>query len=253
VFLPSAAVGLLGVAILAAHNLFDGVRGADLGAAGWLWDVLHTRRGFEPLPGYHVWVIYPLLPWFGVMAAGYGFGAVLQAPEPRRRRTLVALGAALTLLFVVLRAVHGYGDPRPWSVQEGPVRTALAFVNCEKYPPSLQFVLMTLGPAILFLAVADRLPGWVKRFVATFGRVPLFYYLLHFVVIYAFSLALALARHGHAGWLLGGILAGAPGDDGYGLPVVYLTWAGVVLALWPACRWYAAVKRKHPAGILSYL
>jgi uncharacterized membrane protein len=253
VFLPAWAMGLVGVVILATHNLFDGVRGEDLGPGGWIWDLLHNRRAFEPVPGHTFLVLYPLLPWVGVMAAGYGFGAVLRIPMPRRRTVLLALGAGMTLGFVALRAANGYGDPRPWSVQENPVRTVLSFLNCEKYPPSLLFVLMTLGPAILLMAVADWLPKGLKGFFTTFGRVPLFYYLLHFVVIHGLAVAYALARDGDAGWLFGGGLPIPPAGYGLSLPVLYLVWAGVVLALWPVCWWYAGVKRKHPGGALSYL
>src|SRR5207248_662162 len=136
--------GLLGVAILTTHNLFDGVRGADLGPAGWLWDLLHTPRGFEPLPGHRFFLAYPLLPWFGVLAAGYGFGALLGGEPRRRRARLLALGVGLTAAFVALRAFNGYGDSRPWSAQGDTLYTLLSFLNCQKYPPSLLFVLMTL-------------------------------------------------------------------------------------------------------------
>lgn len=253
VFFPAWAVGLLGMTILVGHNLFDGVRGTDLGPVGWLWDVLHTRRGFEPLPGRHFFVVYPLLPWFGVLAAGYGFGALLGGLEFRRRIGLLVLGAVMTLTFVVLRLVNGYGDSHPWSVQSDGLRTVLSFLNCQKYPPSLQFVLMILGPAIMFLAFADRLPRWAARPLATFGRVPLFYYLLHFVLIHTLAVVLALVQFGRADWLFGGQPPEAPAGSEYSLPWIYLIWAGVVIVLWPACRWFAGVKRRHPDGWLSYL
>jgi uncharacterized membrane protein len=252
VFLPAWAVGLVGVAILVGHNLLDGVRGADLGPAGWLWDLLHTRRGFEPLPGYTFFVAYPLLPWFGVLAAGYGFGALLGGDPARRRARLLGLGLGMTLAFVALRALNGYGDPRHWSVQGDGLRTLMAFLNCEKYPPSLLFVLMTLGPAVLALALADRVPGPLAGPLVTFGRVPLFYFLLHFLLIHSLAVGLALARYGRADWLFGN-LPGGPPDYAYGLPGVYLLWVCCVALLYPACRWFAGVKRRHPGGLLSYL
>jgi uncharacterized membrane protein len=249
VFLPAPAVGLLGVAIIAGHNLFDGVRGDDLGRWGWLWDVLHNRQAFEPFPGYRFFVAYPLLPWFGVAAAGYGFGTLLNDFPSRGRPRMLAIGTVLTLAFLALRAANAYGDPRPWSDQGDLVRTVLSFLNCNKYPPSLLFTLMTLGPAIAFLGVADLLPGWAVRFLTAFGRVPLFYFLLHLFVAHALAVALIQA-HG----LLNRLVGSTPlEENGYGLPAVYLAWVGVVLALWPVCRWYAGVKRRHPGGVLSYL
>jgi uncharacterized membrane protein len=252
VFLPARAVGLVGVAILAGHNLFDGVRGADLGPAGWLWDVLHTRRPFKPLPGHGVFLAYPLLPWFGVMAAGYGFGPLLGGEPARRRARLLALGTGLTLAFVLLRAVNGYGDNRPWSAEGGGLLTALSFLNCQKYPPSLLFVLMTLGPCVIALALADWLPGAVARPLTVFGRVPLFYYVLHIALIEAVAVGLALATYGRADFLIGSVPGPPPEGYGYGLPVLYLLWAGCVAALYPACLWFAGVKRRHPREWLSY-
>lgn len=238
VYLPAWVVGLIGIAIIAGHNLFDGVRGAELGSWGWLWDILHTRGGFELLPGRRFYVAYPILPWFGVLAAGYGAGLILDLPAARQRRTLLILGSGLTCAFLVLRFLHAYGDPRPWSSQPDDIRTVLSFLNCQKYPPSLQFLLMTLGPALIFLASADQVPSALQRFLTTFGRVPLFFYLLHFYLIHALALLLGQPR---------------PDNQGYSLPTIYLVWIGVVLALWPLCRWYGTVKRKHPGGFLSYL
>jgi uncharacterized membrane protein len=253
VLLPASVVGLLGVTILVTHNLFDGVQGSDLGPAGWVWDLLHTRRLFEPLPGLQFFLLYPLLPWFGVLTAGYGFGVLLTGEPARRRVRLLMLGSAMTLAFVVLRCINSYGDPRPWSLQADGLRTVLAFMNCQKYPPSLQFLLMTLGPAILLLAVADWVPRAVAAPLVIFGRVPLFFYLLHFALIHAVAVGLAWLTYGQADWLIGGIPRGGPADYGYSLPVLYLMWVGCVVLLWPACRWFAGVKRRHPGGLLSYL
>src|SRR5262249_17353417 len=170
-------------------------------------------------------------------------------------RRLLALGLGLTLAFVVLRSLNQYGDPQPWKPQEPAWRTALAFLACTKYPPSLLFLLMTLGPAITFLAVADRVPRALARPLVVFGRVPLFYYLMHFLLIYLITRALALATYGSAGWGVDAIdLSNSlPEKYGYSLPMLYLVWAGCVLALYPLCRWFAGLKRRHPGGLLSYL
>jgi hypothetical protein len=159
----------------------------------------------------------------------------------------------LILLFITLRASNLYGDPRPWSLQSTPWLTVLSFVNCVKYPPSLLFVLMTLGPALLALAWFDRPPGPLGRPLVVFGRVPLFYYLLHLPLIHLVALAFAYARYGQVSFLLPmPFFAQLPEGYGYGLPVVYLVWAGVVLTLYPPCLWFAAVKRRHPGAWMSY-
>jgi hypothetical protein len=162
----------------------------------------------------------------------------------------------MTAAFIGLRWLHLYGDPRSWEPQADWLHTVMAFLNCSKYPPSLQFTLMTLGPALVALALADRPAGPLARPFITFGRVPLFYYLLHFPLIHAGAVALALVRHGNADWLFAipGLNAPAPPPNaGLGLPGVYLVWVLVVVALYWPCVWFAGVKRRHPGGVLSYL
>ncbi|MDQ3803197.1 MAG: heparan-alpha-glucosaminide N-acetyltransferase domain-containing protein [Acidobacteriota bacterium] len=259
VYLPARAVALVGVLMIAGHNSFDGVRPESFGAHAWLWKVLHTNGAINPFPGYTFVVNYPLVPWVGVMAAGYGLGALLLRGRGERRRLLFRLGAALTAAFVVARAVNVYGDPRPWAAQGDWVSTALSFLNCEKYPPSLLFLLMTLGPSLVALAWFDRDPGALARPLVVFGRVPLFYYLLHFPLIHLVALALSYARYGEAPWLFTGppwspgLMRAFPKGYGYGLGVVYAAWVAVVLMLYPLCRWFAGVKRRRRDAWLSYL
>jgi uncharacterized membrane protein len=277
VFLPVSAVTVIGVVMIISHNLFDKVLGADMGAWGWLWQILHTGEPLAwkdiapaqsgvwaglmqvlqslnlPLQDFRFGPGYPLVPWIGVMAAGYGLGALLLLERATRRRELFGLGISLTAAFVVLRYFNLYGDRLPWSVQDrGPLFTVFSFLHCHKYPPSLMYLLMTLGPAITALAVFDRPPGPVSRFFLVFGRVPLFFYLLHLPLIHALTLGWAYHAHGGQvpGWLYD---FPNPQGDGVDLPVVYLIWVGVVLLLWPVCHWYAGVKRRHPNGLLSYL
>ena len=262
VFLPTSFVTAFGVLVIAFHNLFDAVRAEDWGRYGWLWKVLHTGETFEFAPGRTFAPFYPLVPWVGVLAAGYGFGALFLIEPRRRRRELLGLGAALTLGFVALRYANLYGDkaapgegfPGPWSPRESPLFTFFSFVNCQKYPPSLLFLLMTLGPAIMSLSLFEHLRGPVARFFVVFGRVPLFFYLLHWYLIKGLTLAAAHARHGRADWFFGDP-PGTPPPQGYGydLWVVYLVWAGVVLALFPPCWWFARVKQRTRSPWLSYL
>ena len=261
IFLPTWAVTVLGVALIACHNLSDGFRAESLGPFGWLWVVLCSgsfRYGpLAPWPGVYFFVAYPILPWLGVMAAGYGFGRVWLLDRGLRRWWLLGLGAGLTLLFVALRSLNRYGDPSPWSVQPSGLFTFFSFINCSKYPPSLLFLLMTLGPAILALALFERSFGPLGRVFVTFGRVPLFYYLLHLPLIHLLALGFAYVRYGEVGFMFQNVAFAGPGQlpagYGYSLPVVYLVWFGVVLALYPLCSWFAGIKSRHRAGWLSYI
>jgi uncharacterized membrane protein len=256
VYLPTWAVTLFGVAVIALHNLLDGLTADQVGLPGWLWVILHSPGDAPVADGFTFGTGYCLVPWVGVMAAGYGLGPLLRLDRAVRRRRLFLLGAALTLGFVVLRAANVYGDPRPWEARPTPLWTFLSFLNCTKYPASLLYLLMTLGPAILALAFFDRPPGPLARPVLTFGRVPLFFYLLHIPLIHG---AAALCDWLRFGW---SPLAAAgpwevrpeavPESYGLSLPMVYLVWVGVVLVLYPPCRWFAGVKLRRRDLWLSY-
>jgi hypothetical protein len=160
---------------------------------------------------------------------------------------------------VVIRAVNGYGDPSPWTHQPDAMFTVLALLNCAKYPPSLCYLLMTLGPACIALSLFERWRGRVAEFFLVFGRVPLFFYLLHLPAIHLTAIAFALVRYRHAGFLFENPTMESfpffPVPSGYGYPlwVVYVVWAGIIAMLYPLCRWYAEYKRTHRAAWLSYL
>src|SRR5262249_21896370 len=177
VWLPRAAIGVFAVTLIAGHNLFDAVHAEQLGALRSLWVLLHQEGKLGPF-GVAPWlVVYPLVAWVAVMAAGYVIGPWALLPRERRRPRFVRAGAALIAGFVLLRAANLYGDPHPWTAAGGPVRAVLSFLDCEKYPPSLLFLAMTLGPALCVLAWMDRPLGpWAAR-VAVYGRVPPFYYI----------------------------------------------------------------------------
>jgi uncharacterized membrane protein len=186
------------------------------------------------------------------MALGYALGPVLAAPDQARQRTLARLGAALTAGFLLLRAWNQYGDPVRWTIYPDAGRTVLSFLDGTQYPPSLLFLLMTLGPALLFLSVADRWRGVAGDVLVVLGRVPLFYYVLHLALIHALALVIGTL----AGFEPGAFFTAwpfLPRGWGYGLPVVFALWAAVVLALYPACRWFAAVKATRPERWLRYL
>ncbi len=245
-------VAAFGIAMIAGHNLFDGFTAAEAGSWAPLWKLLHEQGPIPLREGQALFVAYPLVPWIGVMAVGYALGPVLQLPAAERRRTLLRLGAALTVGFVFLRALNLYGDPAPWSRQATAGFTLLSFLDTTKYPASLLFLLMTLGPALIALAVFERFSGPVARFFVLFGRVPLFYYILHLFLIHGAALALGTLA-GFAPGQFTSVWMGLPDEWGYGLPVIYLVWGGVVLALYPACRWFATVKTRRRDPWLSYL
>jgi uncharacterized membrane protein len=246
--LPRAALIAVGLVLVAGHNLLDRLDHQKLGALDWLWTILHRGGVLTPAPGHRVFVSYALLPWIGVMALGFALGALYQQPAEQRRRLLVRLGLAAMAAFVVLRAVNVYGDPVPWSAQpRGALFTVLSFLNCQKYPPSLLFLLMTLGPALLLLALLERASF---RPLATLGRVPLLFYVGHLVLLRYTSLPLGIARFGTSA------LRPPPGHAGspeYPLAVTYLTWLLALLILYPLCRWFAALKSRRRDAWLSYL
>jgi uncharacterized membrane protein len=256
VFLPVWVVAPIGLAIVFGHNWLAEHPEYQYGPP-LLWDVLQVQRPFVIAPGYSIFNVYPLLAWIGVLFTGYGFGWILNLDRKLRRPIVLALGVTMTIGFIVLRAMHLYGEPFPWAQQADPLRNVMAFVACTKYPPSLQFLLMTLGPALTLLALVDRPSGPPLRPLVTYGRVPLFYYLLHFLLIHASALGLAYLRFGSIDWLqpFPGPTPPPPPPEGASLtlPWVYLVWILIVLSLYLPCRWWGDLKRRHPGGVLSYL
>jgi uncharacterized membrane protein len=258
VFLPTWAVGTFGVAMVLAHDLLDPIQPAALGKWAALFIVLHVQAPLPGLPpGWNVFIAYPLIPWVGVMAAGYAFGALYRGDAGRRRRKLLVLGSSMLALFVALRLSNLYGDPRTWAPQgRGGIFTLLAFLNVEKYPPSLDYLLVTLGPAILALALFEA-PGGsapasgLRKALVVYGRVPLFYYLLHLPLLHLGAGIAAFARYGPAAARFTPL--NLPADFGYGLPVVYAVWIAAVVLLYPACAWFARLKSRRKDVWLSYL
>jgi uncharacterized membrane protein len=254
VHLPRWAIASLGIGMIAGHNLLDGIEASQLGQAGWLWTILHDPALLRPVPGVSMFALYPLVPWIGVMAAGYALGPVMLLGPAPRRRWLIGLGVAVTGGFLLLRASNVYGDPAPWVAQESMLATALSFVNNEKYPPSLLYLAMTIGPALLALAAFEAARGKISRIFVTFGRVSLFYYVAHLLLLHTLAVIVAILTTGDAAWLLGGPPIDAkPVGYGFGLPGVYAIWVLVVAALYWPCRWFAGLKRRHGEGWLSYL
>ena len=261
VWLPLAAIGIVGGVIVAGHNLLDPLvgglwEGLDSNPFAWFWSLFYlggeVRLGAAGPP---LVVLYVFVPWVGVMALGYAFGAVMQFSAERRRRTSLALGLGSILTFLLLRGFNLYGDPRPWSGEAMPA--ALSFLNTTKYPASLLFLLMTLGPVIALLPLLEHAQGWLARMFTVFGRVPLFYYLLHIPLIHLAAIVVSMTRHGAVDpWLFANHPMRVPETpEGYawGLGLLYLVTLIVVAVLYPLCRWFGEVKRRSGAGWLSYL
>jgi uncharacterized membrane protein len=263
VHLPLYAVAAVGVGIVALHNLTDGIvvrgwRGPGSEAPGALealWMMLH-QPGFIVVAGLPVLVLYPVLAWIGVMAAGYAFGAVYGWAPERRRRFLVRLGVGMVAAFVLLRATGFYGDALAWEPRRGGVFGLLSFLDGTKYPPSLHFLLMTLGPAVLALAWLERAGrGPVARALATYGRVPLFFYVLQWVVAHLLAIVFSLAAGKSVAHLFAfpGTVRPPPAGAGFGLGVTYLAWVLGIAVTYPLCRWFAGVKRRRTEWWWSYL
>jgi uncharacterized membrane protein len=264
--LPDKVTLAVGLALVLFHDLFDQVKPAHFGNFGWLWMVLH-RKGV--LPHTHFFVLFPLIPLVGVMALGYIFGKLFDKPAPQRARIMLVLGLIVTAAFIVLRAFNAYGNPSAgvagnspgqWHPQSTLAMSIVSFLDLEKYPPSLQFLLMTLGPSLVLFSVVDRLAPsprfqrWAKP-VVVFGRVPLFFYILHLYAIHFAAILLAKLSHQPVAWLWKGSfwMNQVPDGYGHGLAVVYLTWLVVVILLYFPCAWFAEYKWRHKRWWLSYL
>ncbi|HMA01293.1 MAG TPA: heparan-alpha-glucosaminide N-acetyltransferase domain-containing protein [Gemmatimonadaceae bacterium] len=263
VHLPGRVIAATGVAIIALHNvtdLFAGQLERAFGDAGpgWLLQILYfdgvVKLGAAGPP---LFVLFVIVPWIGVMLAGYAFGRVVEMGPEHRQRICVRLGIALLALFVVLRVAGVYGDPRPWSAVASKMPAYLAFLATSKYPASLEFLAMTMGPMFIALALAEYWRGRIAAVLAVFGRVPFFYYLLHIPLIHAAACVVSLVREGRIDpWLLGNHPMNpgpVPPEYTWSLPLLYLVFTICVCLLYVPCRWYASVKRTKRSPLLSYL
>lgn len=270
--LPVSVVGTIGVLIISAHNLMDShmgklLEGMDQNRFSGVWKIFYVGFFAGPIQfganGPSLMVLYSIVPWIGVMAAGYGFGKIMTLEPARRTRLCVAIGLAAIGLFLVLRGFNLYGDPRPWHASaEGrngapPMPALFSFLNTSKYPASLCFLLMTLGPIIALMPLLEGVTGAVARTITLFGRVPFFYYMLHIPLIHVLALVVSKIRLGYVSpWLFTNHPMGNPeAPEGYmwSLPLLYLVWGIAIVLLYFACRWFAAVKARRNDWWLQYL
>jgi uncharacterized membrane protein len=257
IYVPLRPLAVISIAVIALHNLLDPVRAAQFGSFAWLWNVIHQSGPFS-VAGVLVILGYPLIPWIFVMSAGFCFGQVMTLDVQQRRRIMTQLGLAMTLAFLVLRAINKYGDLQP-RITGDPTTTILSFLRCTKYPPSLDYLLMTLGPALILLAQFDKIKFSKLNPLLIFGRTPLFYFLGHFFLIHLLAIPLAAVRYGRVAFLahilpsMGGDPKLYPADYGYSLPAVYLIWFMVVAMMYPLCLWFARFKQSRNYAWLRYL
>lgn len=251
--LPAMAVLGLGAAIVVGHQFVaSSIDTAQLGSWTQAWFFTMQPgpttfvRGFIP---------YPVIPWFGVMCLGYGLGFVFRQDAQQRRRSVLQLALSFLVAFVVLRAINGYGDPAPWSVQSSAVMTLLSFINVSKYPPSLMYVLVTLGVSMLLFLAVDKLVGRLRASLLAFGRTSLFTYVLHIYLAHGVALLIGVLGGLSATYYFDFLprYAGGAAGQGYDLPIVYATWLAVLLMLYPVSSWFARVKRERRDWWLSYL
>ncbi len=270
--LPLAAVGAIGMVIIAAHNLMDSqmgklLDGLDENRLSGLWKIFYVGFFAGPIQfgpdGPNLFVLYSIIPWIGVMAAGYAFGKILLLEPASRHRVCLLMGLSAIALFLILRGFNLYGDPRPWHAHaQGhngapPMPALLSFLNTTKYPASLSFLLMTLGPIIALIPLLEGLHGSIARRIVIFGRVPFFYYMLHIPLIHALALVVSKVRLGAVSpWLFTNHPMGNPEPpQGYvwSLPLLYLAWGIAIVLLYFACNWFANVKAKRNDWWLKYL
>lgn len=255
IFLPIRAIWVVALGMIVGHNLLDTLHPNDFKSFADLWTVLHETGYINLFGNVRLLVVYPLIPWIGIMAAGFACGPVMQWDRVCRQRRIFLVGLGLTLAFVALRLLNTYGDPHPWTSQPDPFFTFLNFLACQKYPPSLSYLLITMGPAFMLLAALDRpqTPKFVQRLV-TFGRVPFLFYLLHLPLLHAMAIPWALGRYGAAPWLFANPPGGIwPHEFQFDLPLTYGAWLIAVLLLYPLCQWFAKIKAARKDWWLSYL
>jgi uncharacterized membrane protein len=261
ILLPYWLIFAVGVVIVFGHNLLDEPNIASGLAGNFLPDLLYYSN-FSVYPNgsadHHIIIVYAFVPWLGVMIMGYCFGKLYgKTVDPAwRRRVLVLMSTALVILFIAIRFLKGYGDPTPMSEQpRGSLFTFLSFLNVNKYPPSLAFLSMTIGPAMIALALLEKANGWLSRFFLVYGRVPLFYYILHFYIIHTVAVVVFFAQGFGTGDIVteGNPFLFKPNGFGFGLPGVYAVWLFVFLVLYPLCRKYDRYKSSHHQWWLSYI
>ncbi|MFA6057097.1 MAG: heparan-alpha-glucosaminide N-acetyltransferase domain-containing protein [Taibaiella sp.] len=254
IWLPIRWIAAIGLSMILFHNAFDGVAPENFGSAGWLWSMFHEGGfvAFGKTSG--LFFAYPLIPWIGVMAVGYAFGTIYKKEAASRKKILLQIGLACIVLFIVLRWSNVYGNEGDWVTYEVWWKTVLSFINCTKYPPSFLYLLMTLGPGIIALAFLEKTNNKLSRFFTVYGKVPMFYYILHVPIIHGLAMIVAVFNGSNVSRFTQSLFFAAPDPTwGFSLPVIYMVWIFVVLLLYGPCLWFMKVKARRKDWWLSYL
>ena len=253
--LPVRWVGIIGLIIVFGHNLLQAVPPFTNPAVRLIWSLLFRTEFFAISPKFGLLVGYPLIPWLGIMLVGYACGSLVQQSSDSRKPLLLRMGLGAVGLFVLLRFLNGYGDPVPWSVQKDALFTSLSFINLTKYPPSLEYDLLMLGIMLVFLSAIDGVENPFTRWLTVYGKVPMFYYILHWYLVHIAMLMMSfLQGYSIADIPSGPLNFGRPVGAGVSLGGVYAVWIAIVLLLYPVCKWYGRYKAEHTTiGWLRYI
>jgi uncharacterized membrane protein len=259
--LPYQWIAVIALLIVCGHNLLDIPEATHSGKFNPLWTALHIGgfQSYALTEGHRFFIAYPVLPWIGIMMLGFVFGKLFtRETDPRQRKKhLLQAGTVMILLFVILRLINAYGDPTPWRMQTEPLYTFLSFLDVSKYPPSLMYTCMTIGPALIFLALTEHIKNRLSGIISVFGKVPFFYYILHIYLIHLLTIILFFAT----GYDVSDIVPpnGAfkfwfrPDNFGFSLGTTYLLWMVVVVILYFPCRWFSQYKATHKTWWLHYI
>ena len=259
VFLPKPLILSVGVILVAGHNLFDSISMEGTTATDFIWYALHQQKFIAFDSNFAIDFHYPLIPWVGLMMLGYVFGVLYQKDfdAGKRGKWLLWMGIGAVLIFILLRAFNIYGDASHWSQQKSFIFSIMSFLNTTKYPPSLLFLLMTIGPSLIFIYLTENIRNKVTSFFVIFGRVPFFFYVMHVFVIHLLSLlGIIYAGRNFSNIVLTAksFITESLADYGYSLYVVYLVWILVIIFMFPLCKWYNEYKANNRAKWwLSYL
>ncbi|ADB38910.1 DUF1624 domain-containing protein [Spirosoma linguale] len=253
--LPAKQVGLIGLVIVFGHNILQLVPTFTNPAAKLLWALFFRTDFFPVSPTFALLVAYPLIPWLGIMLVGYACGQLMERPMEQRKPLLLRIGVGALALFVLLRFLNIYGDPAPWAPQKSGLFTFLSFINVTKYPPSLLYDLLMLGLMLVFLSAIDGANNRFTRWLTVYGKVPMFYYILHWYLVHLSMIGMSLLQgYSLADLPSGPLNFGRPAGAGVSLELVYVVWLGLVVLLYPLCKWYGKYKAAHAEiGWLRYV
>jgi len=251
IYVPKRWLLGLGIAMVLGHNVLDGILPSSLGTLGPLWMILHVKGEFMIGP-FATFIYYPVIPWVGVMALGYVFADFYKTEANKRQQQLVVLGLILSLLFFVIRGINSYGDMAPWSVQSTIGMTIVSFFNVTKYPPSLSYLLMTLGPSIMLLAIFERIKGKASDFLMVFGRVPMFFYIIHLYLIHILAVLIGWYQ-GYTFYDMSHDFESFPADYGVGLVSTYTYWLLLIMLSYVLCKSYITFKKGKVHPFYSYI